>query len=102
MNLFDNLVSSEKEIFQTLIENEKVKIERIITSGQTTPEGSWYDQDQDEFVLVLQGNATVTYDNEESYRLKAGDYLYIPAGQRHRVSWSDPDVVTLWLALFIK
>ena len=102
MNLFESIGdASQKELFETLLENKKVKIERITTIGQTTPEGQWYDQEEDEFVLVLEGSARVDYE-DESTRLEKGDYLYIPAHKKHRVSWSDPDRVTLWLAIFIK
>jgi cupin 2 domain-containing protein len=91
--------SSKEEIFETLISNEKVKIERIISYAQTSPEGFWYDQDEDEFVMVVEGEAHIAYDEGELHKLQRGDALYIPAHQRHRVSYtSDP---TVWLAVFI-
>lgn len=101
-NLFDDLVfdkSSEK--LETLIENEKVKIEKIITSGQASKKGFWYDQEWDEFVVVLEGSAQITFETKQ-VTLEKGDFLYIKAHERHHVSWSDPNIVTLWLAVYIK
>lgn len=91
---------SNEEIFQTVVSNENIKIERIISYGQRTPENYWYDQDEDEFVMIIKGEAKIKYDDGKIYHLLEGDSLYIKAHQKHRVvSTSDPAV---WLALFIK
>ncbi len=88
------------ESFETIVESDSVRIERIVSNGQATPEGQWYDQERDEWVLVLAGSAGLLFDGtQEPQRLGAGDYALIPAGCRHRVAWTDPKVSTVWLAV---
>ena len=74
-----------------------VRIERIVSYGQSSPEGFWYDQAWDEWVLLIQGSAELDL-GEQCISLKPGDHLLIPAGQKHRVSKTDPDQPTIWLA----
>lgn len=77
------------------------RIERIVSRGHATPDNEWYDQDQHEWVLLLQGEAILAFDNErDDIRLQAGDYVTIPAHCRHRVAWTTPDTDTVWLAVF--
>lgn len=76
-------------------------IERIISKGHSTPEGEWYDQDQDEWVLLLQGKAVLSFEDNSTINLASGDYLYIPAHERHRVEWTDPNGDCIWLAIHI-
>ena len=88
------------ETFETLVESDSVRIERIVSNGQATPPGEWYDQERDEWVLVLAGSAGLLIDGApEPQRLVAGDYTLIPAGCRHRVAGTDPEVPTVWLAI---
>lgn len=88
------------ESFETIAESPAVRIERIVSCGQATPEGEWYDQDQDEWVLLLAGAAQLLIENEPApRRLSPGDHLLIPTGCRHRVSWTDPATTTVWLAV---
>ena len=88
------------EAFDTIVESDSVRIERIVSNGQATPEGEWYNQERDEWVLILTGSAGLLFDSEqEPRRLCAGDHILIPAGCRHRVAWTDPDVKTVWLAV---
>ena len=88
------------EVFTTIVESEYVRIERIVSNGQATPEDSWYDQERDEWVLVLAGSADLLFDDtQHPQRLIAGDYALIPAGSRHRVTWTDPAEKTVWLAV---
>ncbi|KAB0668829.1 cupin domain-containing protein [Oryzomonas sagensis] len=90
------------ELFETLAHRGTVRIERILSHGQATPEGEWYDQDRDEWVLLLAGSAGLLFDGEpELRRLTAGDYLMIPARRRHRVAWTAPNETTIWLAVHI-
>lgn len=99
-NILADLPDSTDEIFETLLEKPGVKIERIISSGQATPAGEWYDQAGDEWVVLLSGSATLMIEGETSpRRLAAGDYLLLPAGCRHRVEWTDPEVKSVWLAV---
>lgn len=90
------------EVFETLAEAGNVRIERIISNGEATPEGEWYDQEWDEWVLLLAGSAGVLMEGEgEARSLKPGDYLMIPARCRHRVAWTDQEQRTVWLAVHI-
>lgn len=88
------------EAFETIAESDTVRIERIVSSGQATPEGEWYDQQRDEWVLLLAGSAGLLFEGApEPQRLGPGDSVLIPAGRRHRVAWTDPAVSTVWLAV---
>jgi cupin 2 domain-containing protein len=88
------------EALETIVETDSVRIERIVSNGQATPQGEWYDQERDEWVLVLTGSAGLLFEGTlEPQRLVAGDYALIPAGCRHRVAWTDPAVKTVWLAV---
>ena len=99
-NLFTDLPSNlPDELFTTLLEADNLRIERIVSHGHASPEGFWYDQDQHEWVLVLEGAARLSIEGE-SKELKAGDYINIPAHQKHRVEWTTPDEPTVWLAVF--
>ena len=99
-NLFTDLPTNlPDEIFSTLLEAHNLRIERIVSHGHASPEGFWYDQDQHEWVIVLQGAARLSIDGE-SKELKPGDYLNIPAHQKHRVEWTTSDEPTVWLAVF--
>ncbi|MGP1382740.1 MAG: cupin domain-containing protein [Thainema sp.] len=99
-NLFDlpaNLPPDE--YFEVLAASSHCRIERIISTGHTTPPGEWYDQAQDEWVVLLQGEAELAYENGERVHLKAGDYLFIPAHQRHRVESTTTNPHCIWLAI---
>jgi len=99
-NIFQNLPDSEKEVFEILIQSENFRLERIISSGQSTPEGQWYDQDKDEWIILLSGSAKLLFEgSEEIIELKPGDYLNIPAHKKHRVEWTSQDTDTVWIAL---
>ena len=88
------------EQFTNLLTTPNVRIERIVSTGQSSPPGQWYDQDWAEWVLVLQGSAKVLFDGEDQpRRLRTGDYLHIPPHVRHRVEWTDPQQPTVWLAV---
>jgi cupin 2 domain-containing protein len=99
-NILTPLPDASEEIFETLLTTPGIKIERIISSGQATPAGEWYDQGSDEWVLLLSGSAELLIEGEEvPRRLEAGSYLLLPAKCRHRVEWTDPDSKTVWLAV---
>ncbi len=102
-NIFANIPDTlNNEVFQTLSQNAGVRIERIISQGQATPEGEWYDQEWDEWVLLLSGEAELLfYGNDIPFRMKPGDYIMIPSHRRHRVTWTDPQVQTVWLAVHL-
>lgn len=90
------------EVFEDIIKSPNIRVERIISKGQTTPDDNWYDQDEHEWVLVLEGKAILGFEDGHSVTLNKGDYVNIPAHCKHKVSWTDPDQVTLWLAIFYK
>ena len=91
----------EEELFSTLTESAAVRIERIVSPpGHQTAPGSWYDQDGDEWVLVLRGRAALELAGEpELVELGPGDHLVLPARLRHRVAWTTPAEPTVWLAV---
>lgn len=101
-NIFDlsDIKNFSEEIFQMIQSKKNIKIERIISYGQVTPENQWYDQDNDEWVLLLQGEAELLFENNEKTVLKAGDYLLISAHKRHKVSYTSQNPLCIWLAIF--
>ncbi|WP_299492035.1 cupin domain-containing protein [Acaryochloris sp. IP29b_bin.137] len=100
-NIFADLPKNlEQEVIELLASSETIRIERIISKGQTTKIGEWYDQSQDEWVLVLKGEALLSIEGREIIRLTEGSYINIPAHQKHRVDWTDPTQETLWLAIY--
>lgn len=100
-NIHDRLPADlQAEAFDEILRTPGVRIERIVSRGHASPETGWYDQDEHEWVMVLQGAGTLSFEDGSSCTLSAGDYLQIPAHCRHRVSWTDPDRVTIWLAVF--
>ena len=100
-NLFADLPTSlHEELVTILAENPNVRIERIVSTGHISPEGFWYDQDEHEWVVVLKGEASLTFENGESAQMKPGDCFLIPAHRKHRVEWTTPDEPTVWLAVF--
>lgn len=102
-NLFTNIPESfSQELFDTLLEREGIRMERIVSCGHTTPQGEWYDQQWDEWVILLSGGATLQFEGEESLQLGPGDYLFIPAHCRHRVESTDNQIKSVWLALHLK
>ncbi len=100
-NLFaTRLESKRQEISETILEADRFRLERIISTGQATPAGEWYDQERNEWVALLSGRAGLLFEGEREPRvMKPGDHLVIPARCRHRVEWTDPDHETVWLAL---
>ena len=104
--LVDNIYSglpqshSAEEIFEELVQSDSVKIERIISEGHSSPEGFWYDQDRDEWVLLLTGSAGLKLEGRnEVIVLRSGDWINIPAHVKHRVDWTDRTKKTIWLAV---
>lgn len=89
------------EVAETLLAGFGVRIERIVSLGQASPPGFWYDQDEAEWVVLLAGAARLHFADEPAARLLApGDWLAIAPHRRHRVEWTDPAQPTIWLAVF--
>ena len=106
MNLFSANVYSEipeqlpSEQFESIIKKDNILIERIVSNGHITPAGQWYDQINDEWVILLQGQATLLFENNQILvNMHPGDFLLIPAHTRHRVEWTKPNCNTIWLAV---
>ena len=101
-NLFAGLPRStlDNEQFCELLARPGLRIERIVSNGQASPEGFWYDQPDGEWVTLLQGEALLRFaDEPEARRLRAGDFVNIAPRRRHRVDWTDPEQPTIWLAI---
>ncbi|MCA9118785.1 MAG: cupin domain-containing protein [Planctomycetaceae bacterium] len=88
-----------EELKETVLTSRMLRIERIVSHGHASPEGFWYDQPEHEWIVVLQGAASLQFDDENA-TLAPGDFLNIPAHRRHRVEWTTPDEPTIWLAIF--
>ncbi|HRF58192.1 MAG TPA: cupin domain-containing protein [Campylobacterales bacterium] len=101
MNLFDISQSSQEELFDTLTQTPNTRIERIVSYGQSSPDGFWYDQDEDEWVAVIEGGAEILFEREQApVALGKGGTLFIPAHTKHRVTkTANP---TIWLAVFMR
>ena len=97
--LHDLPLQLEDEAIEVLAQKEDVRIERIVSRGHTSPPGFWYDQEQAEFVTLLQGAARLLFE-DEVLELQPGDWVNIPPHRKHRVEWTDPDQTTIWLAMF--
>ncbi|MBI5324093.1 MAG: cupin domain-containing protein [Ignavibacteriae bacterium] len=102
-NLFDNIQSiSENEVFEELLKNDNLTLERIISFPESLPENKWYDQDNDEWVLLLKGSATLEFENGITVNLFPGDYILLPAHVKHKVLEVDKNELTIWLGLHYK
>lgn len=99
-NLFLPLPTDlEQEGIDVLVQHRNVRIERIISKGHVTPADAWYDQEEHEWVIVLEGAGTLVFEDGREISLKRGDSINIPAHTKHKVSWTDPDRPTVWLAI---
>jgi cupin 2 domain-containing protein len=100
-NLFDQITANAPdEEFRTLLARPGLRIERIVSNGQSNPPGFWYDQAWDEWVLLISGAAAIEFDDGgRAHTLRPGEYLHIAAGRRHRVGWTAEHEPTVWLAI---
>jgi cupin 2 domain-containing protein len=99
-NIFSSLpVKSENELFEELLRYKNIRIERIVSQGHTSPEKGWHDQQENEWVIILEGSGSILFESGEEVNLKKGDYLNIPAHTRHKVVRTDPNNITIWLAI---
>ncbi|MFH2060777.1 MAG: cupin domain-containing protein [Pseudomonadota bacterium] len=100
-NIFDSIPSDlEQEAFLKILNKKNIRIERIVSNGQSSPAQGWYDQEDNEWVIVLEGQATIVFEKDKkTIHLKKGDYLNIPSHTKHKVAWTDPAKRTIWLAI---
>ncbi len=102
-NIFDltKVQSFEQEVFEEILKGGRFKVERIVSKGHVTPEGYWYDQDQDEWVMLVQGEAVLEIETEGvgAVTLNPGDFILLPAHRRHRVIFTSWEPECIWIAL---
>ncbi len=99
-NIFEiKEVISSKEVIETILESKNIRIERIVSNGEISPKDFWYNQDNDEWVCLIQGTAIIEFEEEEEVKLKEGDYLLIPAHKKHRVSFVSKNPNCIWIAI---
>jgi cupin 2 domain-containing protein len=102
-NLFVDIPADlSEELVQTPLGASNLRIERIVSLGHASPEVFWYDQEADEWVLLLTGAARLTLEGEGPLDLLPGAFVNIPAHRRHRVEWTDPVQPTVWLAIYYR
>jgi len=94
-----DLVKQDTEIFQDILRNDKIKIEKIISSGQKTPVGKWLCDEKDEWVILLKGKAGISFRYGEKIYMKEGDYILIKSGTEHRVTFTSKRPKCIWLAI---
>ncbi len=99
-NIFDLPSEIPDEIVEVIYENKNTRIERILSAGQVSAEGFWYDQNENEWVSLVQGEAKVAFDDGGSAVLKAGDHILIKAHKRHRVEYTSIDPPCVWICVF--
>jgi len=95
-------IDFSREVFVELFKSNNCVIEKIISTGQSTNEGEWFEEEGDEWVILLQGTSELKFFNGEDYKMKAGDYLLIPSNSKHRVVTTSLDPPCVWLAIHIK
>ena len=102
-NLFADVPRSlVAERIDVLVTLRTARVERIVSTGHVTPSGEWYDQDTDEWVVLLTGSARLRFEDEPAAReLRPGDWVMIRAHRRHRVDATDRDTPTVWVAVHV-
>ena len=103
-NIFADIPTElQNELFEEILTGSTFKIKRIISRGHASPEGFWYDQNENELVILLRGSAGLRFsEKEDLVVLHPGDYILISQHSKHRVDWTDPDRETVWLAMYYK
>lgn len=95
------LLPQKDEFSQDILKHHNVRIERIVSFGQASDKDFWYDQEENEWVILLEGSASLEFPNEEEeVNLQPGDYIFIPAHRKHRVKSTALDKRSIWLAVF--
>jgi cupin 2 domain-containing protein len=100
-NVFEEIPNDlPDEVIEILAGNQGIRIERIVSRGHASPPGLWYDQNDNEFVLLIQGKSGLLFEGRnEAMVMRPGDYINIPAHCKHRVEWTDTGQHTVWLAI---
>jgi cupin 2 domain-containing protein len=100
-NIFEDIpVNVTEETVEIISETDSIRIERIVSRAHSSPHDFWYDQEKNEYVIILKGRAGLAFEKRDDVIVMGpGDYLEIPAHVRHRVEWTDPEEDTIWLAI---
>jgi cupin 2 domain-containing protein len=102
-NIYDvENINLSDEFFEDLLKQKGFRLERIISKGHVTESDYWYDQDEDEFVLLLKGFAKLLFEDNSIIELKEGDYILIPKHVKHKVIYTDKNNKTFWLTCYFK
>lgn len=102
-NIFNNLpIDPSQEHFTDIIHSNNVRIERIVSYAESSASKEWYDQEENEWIMVLQGSAAIVFEDAQIVTLKTGDNILIPTHKKHRVIKTSPDEATIWLAIFYR
>lgn len=101
-HLFERIPAElPSEAVEVLTAGGRTRIERIVSKGHSSPADFWYDQDEDEWVLLLKGAARLRFEQGDGVvHMQPGSYVHIAAHERHRVEWTLEDAETVWLAVF--
>ena len=103
VNIFDSLPKDlSVEVSEEIIHALTIRIERIVSKGHSSPDKGWFDQDENEWVMVIEGKAILEFEGGSKRELSTGDYINIPAHVKHKVVQTDPNQITIWLAIFYK
>lgn len=95
-NLFiPNTDNPSEEILESLLQLPNIKIQKITSHGQTSDE--WYEQEEDEWVVIIEGEGELTFEDGRVIRLGKGEYIHIPRMQKHKVTYCASP--TIWLAI---
>ena len=96
-NLFTpNVQDTNKEVFDTLLQTSQIQIEKITSHGQTSEK--WYEQDRDEWVVLIEGEGKLLFEDGSEVRLKKGEHIHIPCMKRHKVTYTSSPAI--WLAIY--
>jgi len=99
-NIFKSIPSNlGNEVFEHIVKNDNITIERIISKGHQSPPQGWFDQDKSEWVLLIQGSATIAFKGKDDIHLTTGDHLLISAHEKHRVLTTSIEPEAIWLAV---
>ncbi len=100
-NIYENIpFVLPDEVFENILDQPTFRLERIVSMEHSTPEGEWYDQDKNEWVILLRGSASLRLEERaQPITLKPGDYIFLPAHCRHRVEWTARNMQTIWLTI---
>ncbi|HDS74901.1 MAG TPA: cupin domain-containing protein, partial [Firmicutes bacterium] len=99
-SLFSNVPTALLDEFtEILVSGQDVTVERIVSHGHRSPDGFWYDQDRSEWVMVVSGNAKIEFADGAIRDMNPGDWVTISPHEKHRVSWTNPECDTVWLAV---